>query len=536
VRAAVSGLAFGLALATVEVWAAWWRFSSLAIGWPLGLVASDVAGILALAAWVGLLVRGTARRGPLAHALAMALVWTAIHLYAAPDFRSAAIPVAAAVLFALGSASPRPWLPAAVGCALLATGIVGPDSSVPRVAPPFPAANAPADAPDVLLVTLDGVRADRLRAYGDGKAASPAFDALAAGGALFLDAVSPAAWSLPAHASLFTGRFPSSHGAHEEHPALDAAAATLAERFAAAGWRTRAFGANPWIAPHLGTTRGFAWTDGAWRDSEWVRCMLFMPRLLGRLGLGPHDDRKRVAAGFERWVASRSAGDGPALAFVGFTGRPRCRSADDATWNVVPEADAFLGRIVGALRRAERLDRTIVVVTAGHGELPQDADAPGRGRSLYEPVLRVPLLVRFPARVPAGGRAATPVSTAGVLATLLDLAGLPPEPGVQVGSLMAVVEGGAHPGPVLAERFATAVGGPDDGDLVLAKRARVRAYRAPRWKLVDVEPGGTFLFDLDQDPDENDDVAMRERLTVARLREELDAWRERVRIPDLHGR
>src|SRR5262249_12125249 len=141
-----------------------------------------------------------------------------------------------------------------------------------------------------------------------------------------------------------------------------------------------------------------------------------------------------------------------------------------------------------------------------------------------------------PGRIPAGRRVATPVSTAGVLATVLDLAGLPPEPSVQVGSLAAVIDGAPHPGPIIAEQFASPLGGSiETDDPLLETKARFRAYRVGRRKLIDAEPGGTFFFDLETDPDEGHDVAMSQRLAVATMRESLDAWRERLGIPDLRA-
>jgi arylsulfatase A-like enzyme len=128
------------------------------------------------------------------------------------------------------------------------------------------------------------------------------------------------------------------------------------------------------------------------------------------------------------------------------------------------------------------------------------------------------------------------VSVVGVFATLLDLAGLPPEPAVQVGSLVAVIDGRPHPGPIFAEQYRAELGSTiATDDPLLEKRARFRAYRAGRAKLIDAEPGGTFLFDLAADPGEVKDVSMQERLRVGALREELLAWTERLGLPDLNA-
>jgi arylsulfatase A-like enzyme len=305
-----------------------------------------------------------------------------------------------------------------------------------------------------------------------------------------------------------------------------------------------------------------------------------MYRLLDRVGLGSADKGgAQVAANVEAWLAARPTNDRPAFTFVNFTeahfpyhqlpaevlARFTTRSRGElravstqlmmATFGGAPPtapdtieqatamydagvayADGLLGRLVEALRRRGSLDRTIVVVLSDHGELLGEHGEFGHGRSLYEPVLHVPLAIRAPGRVPANRRLATPVSTAGVFATILDLAGLPPEPSVQVGSLLAVIRGAPHPGPIIAEQFVSQLGSTiETDDPLLEKKARFRAYRVGPQKLVDAEPGGTFLFDLYHDPGETDDVAMPQRMTVAALRESLDEWRDRLGIPDLRA-
>jgi arylsulfatase A-like enzyme len=540
-------------MTAVEVWATAARLMTVGMRSPLPMIASGAAMMLVLATLVGIATGGAARRGRAWHWIAMAIVWAAIQEYAAPDGRlvALALPLGALLLLAAGAWIGRRvrWAPVVLGVLLVTGGLVAPEVTARRrvAAPVAPAVvQVRPDAPDVVVVVLAAVRADHLSAYGYARPTSPRFDALARDGTLFLDAVSPATWSLPAHASLFTGRFPSAHGAHDEHPYLDAATPTLAERFATAGYETRAFTANPWIADSLGVTRGFRWTDEAWRTGDVMRPSQAMPRLLDRLGIGGAGAGGALVAGnVETWLAARPAADRPAFTVVDFLDaqesfRPLPTESEQAIARYdagIAYADGLLGRVVDALVRRGALDRTIVVVLADHGALLGEHGEFGPLRSLYEPLLHVPLLVRYPPLVPAGLRIATPVSVAGVYATVLDLAGLPPEPVTQVGSLRVVIEGGAHPGPVLAEQFATERGGAaQSDDPLLARGARFRAYREGRRKLVDSEPGGTFFFDLDEDPGEGHDVSMRDRLLVGPLREHLDVWRQALGLPDLRAR
>ncbi|MDX1650229.1 MAG: sulfatase-like hydrolase/transferase, partial [Myxococcota bacterium] len=121
----------------------------------------------------------------------------------------------------LGVARRTPAAAWGLGIALLLAAAIGPNLYLDAVTPPAtaPAAlpPAPQDAPDVVVVVLDTVRARSSSAYGYGRATMPTLEALAREGTLFLDATSPSTWSLPSHASLFTGRYPTGHGAHGEH-------------------------------------------------------------------------------------------------------------------------------------------------------------------------------------------------------------------------------------------------------------------------------------------------------------------------------
>src|SRR5262249_126880 len=139
--------------------------------------------------------------------------------------------------------------------------------TTPAQPAPPPRAAARAGAPDVVLVVLDTVRARNLSLYGYTRETSPDLAAIAKDGTLFLAATSPAPWPLPSHPSLFTGRYPASHGAHGEHRYLDARWPTLADVLRRAGYETFCFTANPWISDGLGLTRGFDYQDLSWREA-----------------------------------------------------------------------------------------------------------------------------------------------------------------------------------------------------------------------------------------------------------------------------
>lgn len=148
---------------------------------------------------------------------------------------------------------------------------------------------------------------------------------------------------------------------------------------------------------------------------------------------------------------------------------------------------------------------------------------------------RVPLLVRFPPKVEAGSRVEEAISTVGVYATVLELAGLPVPEGLHVGSLLNPLRGQPVEGPVMAEHFARLEGPPDTRtDPLLKQDVRRRSYRVGQKKLIQVSSPGSlksYLFDLATDPGEEHDIAAEQPEEVARLIAELEAWQGGLGLP-----
>jgi arylsulfatase A-like enzyme len=205
----------------------------------------------------------------------------------------------------------------------------------------------------------------------------------------------------------------------------------------------------------------------------------------------------------------------------------------------VAYTDALLGSVVGALRESGTLDRTVLVVLADHGEiLGEHGGFFGHGPSLYQSMVGVPLAVRYPARIAGGVRVATPVSTVGVFATIVDLAGIEPPPTLQAGTLVPLARGAGADGssdPVLSELVAAAGPGAraSRDDPQMLKGQHLRAYRSGSWKLVEASQGGPFLYDLASDPAETRDLARERPEQLARLVAELEAVRTRLALPRL---
>ncbi|HVR11076.1 MAG TPA: sulfatase-like hydrolase/transferase [Thermoanaerobaculia bacterium] len=283
------------------------------------------------------------------------------------------------------------------------------------------AAGDPAGGPrNLLLVTLDTVRADHLGCYGDALAETPALDRLASEGIRFAHAASPVPLTLPSHTSILTGLLPLHHGVRNNGAAgLPAGTATLATTLAGAGYRTGAFVAAFVLDHRFGLQPGFAvYDDEVNRDPNagWVLEAerpgnVVVDRALAWLG---RDD----ARPFFLWVHLYDAHapyNAPSPQRERHPGRPY----DGA----VAFDDAQLGRLLAELDRRGWRERTVVAVTADHGESLGEHGEATHGLLLYEPDLAVPLLLRAPGLAPRA--VATPVSLVDLAPTLAGLLRLP---------------------------------------------------------------------------------------------------------------
>jgi arylsulfatase A-like enzyme len=370
------------------------------------------------------------------------------------------------------------------------------------------------ERPDVLLVVLDTVRADRLNAYGAARPTGNQLSAIADAGVLFEDVTASGTWTWPSHAALFTGEPPWVSGAHwsEASDEIDPATGywrmspmrtdlpTLAERFSAAGYRTVSLASNSLLDPGLGLTRGFDRAEWLKRDQTVVaeakallrnhdpRPLFLFVNLMAAhapYALSPevpwsqqHKTRFSGASA-EGWVGTYSADRiPPALAL---NQRPSSEAAtgEEAFAKGTLKLDADDLGFIRDLYDGEllRLDRAmveligvwnssghadgIVAVTSDHGEYLGEHGLIGHGVRAFDEVTHVPLVIAAPTRLKGGRRVATPVQLADLYPTLLDLSGIAPS---APGSLLAVADGEPRVGPILSRAwpmpvFAKNVGG-----------------------------------------------------------------------------
>ena len=369
-----------------------------------------------------------------------------------------------------------------------------------------------AGRPSIVLVSIDTLRADRLSLM-------PHLQALAAEGTDCVDATAAAPWTLPSHASIFTSMLPFDHGVQWTSNQIARRRSLVTERLQDAGYRTAAFTGASYVSGGFGFSQGFEvyedhdeWKEGGshaifGNALKWVRRMRGRPFFLFVHTYEPHFPymhaegvtvpRGKLPPGFTvDQVEAVYRGD----LKLGEEERRYVKALYDSG---VRATDAHVGAFLSTLRSEEILDDAVLVVLSDHGEDLWDhveSRSPGHGHSLYQELVHVPLIFRAPGRVLAGRRLTTPVSLLDVAPTLLDLAGLPPDPHHRGRSLAGAITRGEElpPSPIFAESIEH---GPDrfawrEGGL----KAILAPYPDRVHYDVKLEVRPAEIFDLDHDP------------------------------------
>lgn len=439
---------------------------------------------------------------------------------------------------------------------------------------PSPPEREFAPRPNILLISVDTLRPDRLGAYGAPRETSPTIDRLAAEGVLFRNAFSPTSWTLPAHMTLMTSLDGSVHGVDVDWVRLDAGHETLAEILQREGYATAGFYSGPYLHSSFGFGRGF---------DVYESCMEYddrFPEILGEsedaplddvferlrtevtdeertvlqeIDLRSHSDRTsaRVVESASSWLSA--AGDRPAFLFLHFfdahydflppppfdglfgsaeppEGLPRegfihdrrysaTMPAEHLEWTLaqydgeIRWVDENVRRILGAIADAGPpfSDRpTVVALVSDHGEEFFEHGHKGHRRTLFDEVLRIPLILHAPDLLPAGAVQDSQVRLADVAPTLLELAGIDVPEGFVGRSLVSLARRPdvRHDLPALGELRSI---GPD------GEMSTLRSLRLPPAKIV-VEPDGhSAAYDLDADPAEQSPLAPDETPELAAL-------------------
>ncbi len=400
--------------------------------------------------------------------------------------------------FRLGVRRLLPWV---AGVALAAAALFG--WSFLRRAPDRPL--------NLVVITLDTIRADRLPAYGGRTLRTPAIDALAARGVLFERAVAPVPLTLPSHTTVFSGMYPLTHGVRDNGSQMvPRDVPLLADLARSAGYRTGAFVGAFVLDGRWGLNRGFETyfddfdlhqpdlvsigdirrpaNEVIDRAIEWLRQDREKPLLLWAHLYDPHAPYDPPSPYREQYPSD------PYLAEIAF-------------------ADAQIGRLLDAIDEAGLRDRTAIVLAGDHGESFGEHGESGHGYFVYEPTLRVPLVIAVPG-APQGIRRGELVSLVDLLPTMCGWLNVPaptPQTGQSLGPLLGG-RGAWVPEAVYAES-------------VYARLhfgwSELASYTDHRFKLVDSSEAE--LYDLQADPGEQQNLAGAQPERVTSMRRQLGA-------------
>ncbi len=372
--------------------------------------------------------------------------------------------------------------------------------------------------PNIVLITIDTLRTDRVGACGSESELTPRLDQLAGESAVFLNAVSPIGTTTPAHASIFTGLYPRVHGVRRNGHRLANRHETLAERLQKAGYDTAAFVAAPEMLRGANLKQGIVSHNRFSREIWETRPGSVVNRetiqWLGRAGSRPFylwlhyfevHAPYRLTPHTEQHLRDMNRTLAQEISVQKFFsyGKPGGLPPTDENRRYlstyydgeVLEVDSLTGEIIDTLIRLEHYDNTVIIVTADHGQHLGEHDRVGHGFSIWEEALRVPLIVRDP-QSRTSPRSDLRVGLIDLFPTILDYAGLTPPEETPGRSLVQDIRGNSGP---VTPYFGESRIGRDGKDPV--------AVMSGKRKLV-LSADGVMAFDLEADPGETEPLPL----------------------------
>jgi hypothetical protein len=416
----------------------------------------------------------------------------------------------------------------------------------------------------VIIYLVDTLRADRLGAYGGPQLNSPEIDALALESVLFEQAYSPAPWTLPSVSSLITSTYTCEHGLAIKKK-LNPSLKTLAERLQRVGYFNGGAYNNLWVGPLAGLDRGYmqlwertlAQQERKADVSEFLEGVNDQPFLMYLHTMEPHDtyltpyryfsaighvsidvreDYEALISNYnaarqEDWMAGKPIGatDNTVEQQQLFSALLGMRGSIELLYNgAVRWADANLGDVIDVLKAQGIWDKAIFIFLSDHGEELGDHGSWLHGQSVYEELVRIPLLIHFPGGEYAGERIEAPVSLVDVMPTIFDYIGRSDLcEGCRGSSLLPLIIGGSDdlsrsrmsiPALRANRAFYYRPDKESRGDLNIV-------IRQDRWKGIwNDELNSLELYDLDLDPAEQLNVSMQHPELANAMSEHASEW------------
>jgi len=368
---------------------------------------------------------------------------------------------------------------------------------------------------NVVLVTLDTTRADRLGCYGYAAASTPVIDALARDGILLQDAYCQTPLTLPSHASLFTGLYPGAHGVRDNGGFfLKPGAITLAEVLRNAGWTTSAFISAFVLDSRWGLNQGF---DVYYDNFDFSRYKSIGLDTVQRRG-------GETVAAFLDWIKGRT--EGKFFSWIHLYDPHAPYDPPDPFPAKFPETldglydgeiayvDSLVGTVLSALRDQGLLDKTVIIIAGDHGESLGEHEEDTHGFFIYDATLRVPLLLKLPGPAWRGRRLQGPAELVDVFPTLVQILNLPGPAGIQGKSFLGELMGRPSPAgrSVYAESYYPRYH---------YGWSELRSLKSSQFKFIDAP--SPELYDTTLDPGETRDLSRLRPDVIAHFRRELQS-------------
>ncbi len=409
--------------------------------------------------------------------------------------------------------------------------------------------------PNIIFIVLDTLRADHLSCYGYSNNQTPNFDLISREGVLFLNAHSASPWTLPSHASMFTGLYTSQHRTDWGHEYLTEDHFTIAEYLRSVGYRTAGFSENPNVNVTNGLAQGFQEFHGTWRAPLFTRAFRKINRGIN-IRSYRHEYTNRTSGLFRRWIMDGGETHRPFFAFVNFMvphlpRYPRTSSGAEEFQseilkriepvNLVPERfyldryrldkselsvmrkvydqeisylDRELGKLMSFLKAEGILEDSILVITSDHGENFGDHGFIEHQFRLSESLIHVPLVIRYP-KILEARIVNENVSTVAIFRTIVEiLDGLNKEQfsPVNLPSKGSLFDPKADE-PIISEYYS----GVEMMKRTIGKEApdfdfspydlNIKSLISGKHKYIWYSTGKEELFDLDADPGEVNDLS-----------------------------
>lgn len=371
---------------------------------------------------------------------------------------------------------------------------------------------------NVILISLDTLRADRLGCYDFHEPTSPCLDKFAQENTLFEVAVAQSPWTLPSHASLFTGLFPHKAGVVSQDHSLSSEIPTIASMLKDKGFRTAGFVNSSWIKSETGLDQGFddfKFFKENLEDVEekitndavsWLEKNKGNPFFLFVHYYTTHSDYTPDPAFYDPFVKPyKGIANGTTRQMQRFRKGKVFFDKEDIDHNSnlynaeIRQLDSALDNLFKNLKKLNLMENSLVVVTADHGEEFLEHGGVLHGKSLYSEVLRIPLIMGGPG-LPKGRRIQTPVMLTDIVPTILNAVGIPFSQTFDGENLFPVMSGEKD----LSSRFVFAAADKKNNEIDILRMVRNERYKLCYNRLT----GEKELYDLKTDPGEKRNIIL----------------------------